>query len=587
VRIFLFAMYALPLGFGCGGGGEEKPAVDADADADVDADADADADADSDVDDTGSQADPLADNDEDGVVAADDCDDDDAALGNVAYDADCDGYLTVNDCDDDDASINPGATDGLLTDRDCVDGLSEYSLALSDYGILGENPDDHAASSVSSAGDVDGDGLDDILVGASKNDEAGWDAGKAYLILGASLSNSSEISLSLADYFFVGEDSDDEAGSSVSSAGDVDGDGLDDLIIGAPATDIFGGGAAGKAYLILGATLLGRSSRTLNLFLADQIFVGENSGDNAGISVSSAGDVDGDGLDDLIVGAVANDDGGDAAGKAYLILGSSLGGSREFSLSLADHIFVGEEEGDFAGHSVSGVGDVDGDGLDDLLIGASKSSDGGTNSGKAYLILGSSLGTTQEIDLSAADYAFVGESAWDRAGYSVSGAGDVDGDGNADLLVGAPLYSGVGVNEGAVYIILGSSLGGISEIDLSDADYALTGDSSGLLAGISVSSAGDVDDDGRDDILVGATGEDSFYEGIAYLIMGASLDSGSGLDVYPFLGEHQGDNAGISVSSAGDVNGDGRDDILVGANDNDDVGGDGQGGKAYLILSGL
>jgi hypothetical protein len=129
------------------------------------------------------------------------------------------------------------------------------------------------------------------------------------------------------------------------------------------------------------------STNTSSLAAADYSFVGENTGDSAGISVSSAGDVDGDGLDDLLVGAYENDDGGTSAGKAYLILAASLGSTSTIDLSLADYSFVGENPGDLAGHSVAGAGDVDGDGLDDLLVGAHGNNDGGNGAGKAYLIL--------------------------------------------------------------------------------------------------------------------------------------------------------------------------------------------------------
>ena len=329
-------------------------------------------------------------------------------------------------------------------------GSSSIDLSAADYSFVGENAFDHAGFSVSSAGDVDGDGLDDLLVGALYNNDGGGNAGKAYLILGASLGSTSPIELSAADYSFVGEDANDYAGKSVSSAGDVDGDGLDDLLVGAYGN---GDDAVGKVYLILAASL--GSSSTIDLSAADYSFVGENDPDQAGWSVSSAGDVDGDELADLLVGAPFNNDGGFSAGKAYLILGASLGSSSSSSidLSAADYSFVGENADDGAGQSVSSAGDVDGDGLADLLVGAPFNTDGGYREGKAYLILGASLGSTSTIDLSAVDYSFVGD-AYDFAGSSISSAGDVDGDGLADLLVGAPYNDDAGTNAGKAYLIL-------------------------------------------------------------------------------------------------------------------------------------
>ena len=360
---------------------------------------------------------------------------------------------------------------------------------------------------------MDGDGLDDILVGAYGNDDGGWwDAGKAYLILGASLGSTAEIDLSLADYSFVGEGAADNAGYSVSSAGDVDGDGLDDILVGAPTN------GEGKTYLILGASL-GSTSR-IDLSLADYSFVGRYNDDRVGHSVSSAGDVDGDGLDDILVGANHVDEGYSNAGKTYLILGASLGSTAEIDHSLADYSFVGENAADISGHSVSSAGDVDGDGLDDLLVGAYYNDDGGSNAGKAYLILGASLGSTAKIDLSLADYSFVGESASNHAGSSVSSAGDVDGDGLDDILVGAYGNDDGGSYAGKTYLILGTSLGSTSEIDLSLADFSFVGETDLDRAG-TVSSAGDVDGDGLDDILVGAhyNGDGGSPAGKAYLIL--------------------------------------------------------------------
>ena len=120
-------------------------------------------------------------------------------------------------------------------------------------------------------------------------------------------------------------------------------------------------------------------------------FTGENAHNYAGDSVSSAGDVDGDGLDDLLVGAPYNDDGGNAAGKAYLFLGKSLSGTSSLSLADADYTFTGENEGDYAAYSVASAGDVDGDGKADLLVGVAGNDDRGDGAGKAYLILGGAL----------------------------------------------------------------------------------------------------------------------------------------------------------------------------------------------------
>ena len=251
------------------------------------------------------------------------------------------------------------------------------SLAGADYQFVGESPQDEAGRAASGAGDVDGDGLDDLLIGAPGSDEGGSWAGKVYLILGDSLDLPGTFGLAQADYHFIGEAGNSRAGRRVSSAGDVDGDGLDDLLIGSLGNDDLG-----KAYLFLGGSLGGSTTESL-----DHSFVGENSGDYAGSAVSSAGDVDSDGLDDLLIAASDYGEVESGFGKTYLILGNGLEQPSPLELSLAHYGFTGEHHNDFAGRSVSSAGDVNGDGRADLLIGAPGNADVGSWAGKTYLIL--------------------------------------------------------------------------------------------------------------------------------------------------------------------------------------------------------
>ncbi len=146
-----------------------------------------------------------------------------------------------------------------------------------------------------------------------------------------------------------------------------------------------GGSNAGKVYLLLGSTLAASTASTIDLSQADFAFIGENSYDHAGTSVNVGGDVDGDGLDDIVVGAYNNSDGGSKAGKVYLLLGSTLAASTAstIDLSQADFAFIGENISDLAGNSVSTAGDVDGDGRDYLLVGARSNDDGGFDAAAA------------------------------------------------------------------------------------------------------------------------------------------------------------------------------------------------------------
>ena len=499
----------------------------------------------------------------DGLVWAgvEDCDEgaanaDDAGCTTVCQQAYCgDGlvWAGVEDCEDGNLEPHDGCS------PDCTRPL-RLDLASADAKLVGE-AGAYAGWSVSSAGDVDDDGFDDVLVGAP---DGGFDVGSAYLVLGPV---SGTLDLANADARLVGEAVGDWAGESVSSAGDVDGDGFDDLLVGADRNDE-GGVDAGAAYLVLGP-VAGR----LDLANTDAKLLGEAGSDNAGDSVSSAGDVDGDGFDDLLVGAPGNDEGGNGAGAAYLVLGPVAG---TLSLANTDAKLLGEEEFDAAGVSVSSAGDVDGDGRPDLLLGAISNDEGGNQAGAAYLVHGPVSGT---LDLANADAKLVGEEVLDNAGVSVSSAGDVDGDGRADLLVGAKSNDAGGSIAGAAYLVHGPVSG---TLDLANADAKLVGEASRGEAGWSVSSAGDVDDDGFDDVLVGAPSfpADMGFAGATYLVLGPV--SGT-LDLAHadarIAGEADGDWASRSVSSAGDVDGDGRADLLVGSHANGF-----SAGAAYLVL---
>jgi len=530
-------------------------------------------------------------------------------------------------------------------------GLFDLTTLAASQGFIiqGDKAADLAGWSVSSAGDVNGDGIDDLIISARDGDDGGVDAGEAYVVFGTASGFGTPdgsgrqvidlTSLAGTEGFIIrGDAAGDGAGYSVSAAGDVNGDGFDDLIVGAPGGDD-GGNAAGEAYVVFGTASgfgatdgSGRQVILLSSLAASQGFIiqGDAVGDNAGFSVSAAGDVNGDGFDDLIVGASSGDDGGNYAGEAYVVFGTASGfgtadgSGRQVidltSLSAAQGFIIqGDVAIDVAGWSVSSAGDVNGDGLDDLIVGAFGGDDGGSNAGEAYVVFGtaSGFGATdgtgrQVIDLTSlsADQGFIiqGDAGGDNAGYSVSAAGDVNGDGFEDLIVGAPL----GGTAGETYVVFGTASGfGTTDgtarqvIDLTSLTategFIIQGDAGNDRAGVSVSSAGDVNGDGFDDLIVGAPrGDDGGSDsGEAYVVFGTAsgfgTTDGSGRQVvdlaglstsqgFIIQGDAAGDQAGWSVSAAGDVNGDGFDDLIVGARYGDDGGN--SAGEAYIVYGG-
>ncbi|MDP7241121.1 MAG: integrin alpha, partial [Dehalococcoidia bacterium] len=187
-----------------------------------------------------------------------------------------------------------------------------------------------------------------------------------------------------------------------------------------------------------------------------------------------------------LIGAPGDDDGGNFAGQTYLILGKASGWSMDTDLSDADASFIGEDAGDYSGYGVSGVGDVNGDGYDDFIIGAYGNDDGGDEAGQAYLILGKASGWSMDTDLSDAAASFWGEDAGDMSGFTVSGAGDVNGDGYDDFIIGAPGNDDGGMWAGQTYLILGKASGWAMDTDLSDVDASFIGEDEDDFSGYAV-----------------------------------------------------------------------------------------------------
>ena len=462
---------------------------------------------------------------------------------------------------------------GYSRERGLIMTVVNLGLLTPDEGmqITGGGTINNVGSIVSS-GDVNGDGFDDMIV------LSGYGGNTGYVIFGSAsgLDDVNLYTLDPADGVHFG------AGATLSSAGDVNGDGFDDLVTGV-AGDVYYDyyyGSLAVTYVSFG----GASGVTSGFSITGESYYTPN--------VASAGDVNGDGFDDIIIG----DTDAHSNGTVYVIFGKESGFSNIdlSSLSATDGFSIsGEASGDQAGTSVASAGDVNGDGFDDIIIGADYNGDGGDFAGASYVIFGKADGFTN-IDLatmtSADGFRIIGE-ADDRAGYKVSSAGDINGDGFDDILVAAPHFGGTGV--GAVYVIFGKA-SGFSDIDLgalAPADGFKISDDANIGLGRSVSSAGDFNGDGYDDIIVGAPFDEASgtYAGAAYVIYGKAggftdidLSSLAEADGFKIIGDDSGDGVGFSVSSAGDVNGDGYDDLMIGAAGRS-INGVGAVGDVYIL----
>jgi hypothetical protein len=389
---------------------------------------------------------------------------------------------------------------------------------------------------------------------------------------------------------FVAEDKGEQGGWSVSPAGDINGDGTGDLIIGAPG--------ASRSYVVFGGlgnlgfldVMDGIDDGVIDLSLLDGALGfrldGATGGNESGRSVSSAGDITGDGIDDLLIGAPG-------ANAAYVVFGKDTATTGDFSsiLNLADldgqngFKLEGVNSEDQAGYSVSSAGDVNGDELDDLIVGA-------PGTGMSYVVFGKTEGFDPVVDLGTLDgsdgFRLVGGLS---SGYAVASAGDANGDGIDDLIIGAP-------GAGTSYVLFGKTDGFDPLVDLGTLDgsdgFRLVG---GVSSGYAVASAGDANDDGIDDLIIGAPYAGG-QAGTTYVVFGGSslagldasdgdpdgavdLDLVNGTNGFRLEGTAQGNRSAWSVSSAADLNGDGSSDLIIGA-----PGANGGRGASYVIFGG-
>jgi hypothetical protein len=398
--------------------------------------------------------------------------------------------------------------------------------------LTGASPGDNFGGAVAGGGDVNGDGFDDLVVGAYQSDFGGLDAGQAYLFFGGSRPDSRP------DLVLTGEAPGDLFGVAVAIVGDVNKDGYADILVGAYGNDARGANA-GRAYLYFGGPRPdGRP---------DVVLSGEAAGDAFGYSVAGAGDVNRDGYADFMVGAYENSARGAAAGRVYVYYGGPHPDDRP------DLVLNGEAPGDLFGISVASAGDVNGDGASDLIVGAYQNDAGGQDAGRAYIFFGGPY-----VD-DRPDLVLTGAAAGDYFGFSVASAGDFNHDGFSDVIVGAYHNDAGGAEAGRAYVYFGDPHPDATP------DLTLTGEAAGDAFGYGVAGAGDLNGDGFADVVVGAYGNDAggSAAGRAYVYYGGKAPDT--LPDFTVTGEATLDNLGYAVSSAGNLQGEGIADLVVAA----------------------
>ncbi|HEY0138376.1 MAG TPA: hypothetical protein VGB85_30030, partial [Nannocystis sp.] len=420
--------------------------------------------------------------------------------------------------------------------------LDAVAVGEGGFAIYGEAAQQFSGHSVKSAGDVNGDGLADIIVGAYGAEPNGVLSGRAYVVFGRQAGKPTEldaIAAGLGGGFVVnGEAELDFAGSAVAGAGDVDGDGLDDIIVGAYGSDI-NGDTAGRAYVVFGKASetpvdLSAIAAGLGGFAID----GELPFDQAGAAVAGAGDVNGDGLADVIVGAPLADAQSDDAGRSYVVFGKSSPTAVQLaavSQGIGGFAIDGQQVRDYSGFSVDAAGDVNGDGLDDVILGAYGANPSGDASGRSYVVFGRTDGQLIALNAIAngdGGFALDGENGDDYSGFAVGAGGDADGDGFTDVIVGAFGSDAKGDGAGRSYVVFGG--------DYSNVARSVGGQGPDNLAGtdkpeIFVSGRGD-------DTITGQGGADIFYCGAGEDTVRLGdlgfrrLDGGAGEDTLQLMG---------------------------------------------------
>lgn len=479
------------------------------------------------------------------VAGACDDDDDDCCFSNfnrASADLNLDGFAdVVIGAPLHDGAGPPGAQRGAVFIHY---GSPVGPFAMPDLTIFGQEDGARFGASIAFVGDVNRRGAPDILVGAPLDDgdgdsaDDGFDRGRAFVFFGGPAMDT------VADVTMTGAEAGAQLGRSVARIPDTNGDGFDDWAVGAPLDD--GDGNATEDGLDRGRAFFYYGSPTPD-DVADVVFTGPEVGSQFGFALASAGDINHGGADDLAVGAPLDDGDGNATedgvdrGRVYVFYG---GGSLD---TVPDLILNGDEDDAQFGSAVAPVFDVDDDDVDDLLVGAPLHDAGGgldADRGEAYVYFG---GNPPDA---VADIAIGGGTAGGSLGASVSRAGDVDGDGERDFLVGAPLEDPAALlDAGSAYLFLGgAAVDGIPDLHFDGAE-------AGGHFGATVAGPGDINQGGRDLILGaplddadGNASDDALDRGRTFVFFGGSgiLDN---LPDATVAGPQDGDLAGTAIAN--------------------------------------